>query len=530
VNSREPLDRPTVGCSVVTCGYLPYARVLAESFREHNPEAEFAVLLVDDPDEQVGPDEPFTVLRPAEIGVLPGELNLRGLMYTPTELVCSLRPALLRHLLRRGASSAILMDADGLVCGDLQPIARLACKHGTVFTPHLLSPHPPPQGEDSLELVQIRYGVMNGGLLAVGPASTTFLDWLDARLARHCVNSPEHGLYLDQRWLDLAVGLFPSHVLKDLGSNVMCLNLHDRDVVWDGDRPAMPGAPLRYFHFLLGFDPEHPEHLCDERFAHRWLPYLDDRPGATRLAREYARRLLAHDAVRTRRRPQHFDVLPHGGAVDRHMRAAYRHGVIDAELAGAPLPPNPFDDGDSDALLRWLAEPCGDRYEDAGLSRYNRAIRDIRPDLVAAFPLVPGEHTQRFLDWVDSELDGAWMREYATGSLAAARIAGALRVDRRMREMYREELARAAEAQTSAPPSPYSSESASAFLAWLREPQHGASPGCGVSRYLLRVRSERAELLDAFADVPGRDTAAYLAWVTAEAAQPGVDVPPELTP
>jgi hypothetical protein len=415
-NDRESAAT-TVGCSVITSSYLPYARVLAESFHEHNAGARFVVLLVDDHEQRIGQDEPFRVVRPDDIGISEYELDLRGLMYTPTELVCSLRPALLRHLLAEGASAAILMDADGYIYGDLQPIAERARLSGTLLTPHFLVAHPPPGAWDSLELVQIRYGVMNGGFLAVGPQSMAFLDWLDTRLERHCVNVPELGLYLDQRWLDLAVALFPHEVLKDPGCNVMCLNLHYRDVMWHEDRPRMPDGPLRYFHFLLGFDPEHPERICNQEFARRWLPYLDERPGALRLAREYAQRLLAHGSVQARSGPQHYDTLPGGQAVDRHIRAAYRRGVIEAELSNGPLPPNPFYDGDTDGLLRWLMEPCGAGPGDAGLSRYRRAIRDLRPDLVAAFPFVPGEHTRGFLAWLAAERGGEWMRLYTTEAL-----------------------------------------------------------------------------------------------------------------
>jgi hypothetical protein len=413
----EDAPRLLVGCSVITCGYLPYARVLAESFREHNPGADFVVLLVDDVEHRVGHGEPFRVLRPSEIGISAYELDVRGLMYTPTELVCSLRPALLRHLLGMGTDAVILMDADGYVCGDLQPIGDRARSIGTLFTTHFLAPHAAPGAEDSLELVQIRYGVMNGGFVAVGQKSISFLDWLDERLARHCINAPERGLYLDQRWLDLAVALFPHEVLRDPGCNVMCLNLHYRDVLWDEDRPRMPEGPLRYFHFLLAFDPEHPERLCHELFAEQWLPYLSERPGAVRLAREYAQRLLAHGSVQARRSPQHYEVLPGGQPVDRHIRAAYRRGVIEAESTASPLPPNPFSDSDIDALLAWLVESC-DRH--AGLSRYVRAIRDIRPDLAAVFPRVPGEDTPRFLAWIEAERDGDWMRQYATAVLVAS--------------------------------------------------------------------------------------------------------------
>jgi hypothetical protein len=526
--SKRTSAAATVGCSVVTCGYLPYARVLAESFREHNPGADFAILLVDDHDQVVGRDEPFRVIRPEEIGITPEELDMRGLMYAPTELVCSLRPALLRHLLATGADAAILMDADGCVYGDLGPVADLARNSGTVLSPHFHDPHPPPVAEDSLELLQIRYGVMNGGFMAAGSKSDSFLEWLDHRLARHCLNAPERGLYLDQRWLDLAVSLFPTAVLRDPGCNVMCLNLQHRDVEWRGDRPSMRDGPLRYFHFLLAFDPEHPEHICDERFAQRWLPYLDERPGARRLAREYAQRLLASGYLAAKQGPQYYEVLPDGSGIDRHMRAAYRRGVLEAELTGAQPPPNPFRDGDSAALLGWLADEATDEVSDAGLSRYRRAIHDLRPDLVAAFPRVPGVDTERFLSWIDAESDGDWMRQHATGSLVSSLIAGRIPIDHRIRHLYREALRSSGALGTDRPPSPFAADTSGAFLAWLREAPHGSADG--VSRYLLQVRAERAELVAAFPDVPGNDDEGYLAWLKAEASRPGVDVPRELLP
>lgn len=521
-----------VGGSVITTGYLPYARVVAESFHEHNGDADFVVLLVDDQGRHMSADEPFRVVRPSDIGISSYEMDVRGLMYTPTELVCSLRPAFLRYLLNEGAETVILMDTDGCVYGDLQPVAGRARSNGTVLSPHFLVPHPSPGAEDSLELVQIRYGVVNGGFLAVSPSSMTFVEWLHARLARHCINAPEQGLYLDQRWLDLAMALFPHEILTDPGTNVMCLNLHYRDVVWDGDHPSMPEGPLRYFHFLLGFDAEHPEHICDSRFAHKWLPYLDERPGAGRLAYEYAQRLLKHGAVQARQRPQHYDALPGGQPIDRHMRAAYRRGVIEAEIAASTLPPNPFSDGDADGLLRWLAEPCGDPLADVGLSRYTRAIRDIRPDLVVAFPSVPGEHSQGFLAWIDAEREGDWMRQYATDALVTPRIAETVRVDRRMRELYREALRQSRDqcGGIPEPPSPYSDDTAPAFLDWLREAEQVGVSDASVSRYLLRVWAERPDLLAAFPEVPGVDTERYLAWVAAEANEPGVDIPHELLP
>jgi hypothetical protein len=202
--------------------------------------------------------------------------------------------------------------------------------------------------------------------------------------------------------------MFGAELVNDPGCNVMCLNLNDRDISWAGDRPSVSGVPLRYFHFLLAFDPRRPEQLCDERFADAWLPYLSERPGAMRLAAEYAEQLLRHGYLQTLGHAQHYERLPDGTVVDRHMRSGYRAGVLRAEQGEAPLPPNPFDGETVESFIAYLLTP-----DEHGLSPYVTAIRRLRADLTAFFPRVPGEETERYLRWIDAERSSDWARAYA---------------------------------------------------------------------------------------------------------------------
>jgi hypothetical protein len=98
----------------------------------------------------------------------------------------------------------------------------------------------------------------NLGFLAVSrhPSLATFLTWWKDKLEFRCVVDIERGLFVDQKWMDLAPGLFDDvAILRHAGYNVAYWNLRQRAmVVEDGGQIAVNGQPLRFFHFS-GVDP-----------------------------------------------------------------------------------------------------------------------------------------------------------------------------------------------------------------------------------------------------------------------------------
>jgi hypothetical protein len=338
-------------CTVIARNFLAHARVLAASLAEHDPDVRCSVLIVDG-SEELDAHEPFSVLTPGEIGIDERELARRATMYDARGLVSSTKPRLLSALLAREPGAVVLLDADGCLYASLAGVGDLAEAHSLVLSPHLHEPAPL-GAEIGIEQIVLKAGVMNGGLVAVAPGAEPFLDWWAQRTERHCIEDASRGLLLAQLWLTLAPVLFEHHVLADRGCNVMGWNLYSRDVIWARDRASIDATPLRHFHFLGGFDPEHPERLCPDLRADQFWPLLEERPGVARLTRDYAARLLTAGFHETRAWARAHSSLAAVASLEPWMRAAYRSALMTAERDGAEQPPNPIEHGEA-AFTRWL--------------------------------------------------------------------------------------------------------------------------------------------------------------------------------
>src|SRR6266508_4168807 len=129
-----------VFCSVVTRNHLPQARVIAESLAEHHDGARLRLLIVDDLEAAVGTGETFDALTRSEVGLSDEELYRRAAMYSPRELVSSLKGIVLRGVLAEVRQPVVLLDVDMLAFGAIDDVFSLAERHSLVLTPHTSIP------------------------------------------------------------------------------------------------------------------------------------------------------------------------------------------------------------------------------------------------------------------------------------------------------------------------------------------------------------------------------------------------------
>ncbi len=384
-------------CTIIARNYLPYARVLAESFREHHPNARFTVLILDGVEDL---DEPFEVLGPYEIGIEPGELRRMAMIYDITELSTAVKPWLLRTLLDRGAEAAVYFDPDIAIYQPLDDIGVLAQKHSIVLTPHTTEPIPDDGCLPDYSMI-MHAGVYNLGFIGVGAGATPFLDWWSNRLSRDCLIASDQALFVDQRWVDMVPSLFEHFILLDPGCNVAYWNLHARQLRRNGDLYEVNGEPLRFFHFS-GYKPDKPHVLSyhdSTRPGVRPRILLSRNPDLAQLCSEYGRRVLANGFGKEKKAVYEFDRLPGGIAIDARMRRLFRDELLAAERHGRPLPPDPFDPAMTASFLDWLCEPFK-KGRKTGVSRYAYALYSERPDLQKTFPDVLGSDATRYNEWL----------------------------------------------------------------------------------------------------------------------------------
>lgn len=522
-------------CTIIASNYLAFARVLAASLRRHHPGVPCYVGLVDDPDGRFDPAaEPFPVVPLGALGLpRPDDMCFR---YDVLELCTAVKPFLLRRLIEKGHAHVVYLDPDVRVYGPLAPVFAALATAPLVLTPHLTEP-----AGDERERTMLRMGAYNLGFagVAAGAETDRLLAWWAERCETRCLAEPDRGLFVDQKWMDLAPGLIEgARVLRDPGLNVAYWNLARRPLTGTAAEPRAAGAPLAFFHWS-GFDPLRPALLSRHD------------GGATRtageplaaMALEYSSELLEAGHQQSTGWAYGHARFRDGHPIDRALRRLY-----------AEQPPgrfrDPFAAEPQNAFLRWALTPeRGDLAPLAarlsglwrggsrlgrtrswlreglarvpGLAPLARGILSSRADLADAFSDArSADDRRRFLRWLASDgvtqahLKPAWCAAWLNGASdgAAARC---------LIDAYdaRPELA------SRFPAAFVAEHDAPAFREWLRE--HGAALA-GEEQLgdwdrlfedepvaaLRRIYDARPDVRDAFPDAfgwPGDPR--FLAWL-----------------
>lgn len=343
-------------CTIVAQNYLPYARVLAASFLAHHPEGSVDVLVVDD-ERAGGPRSEGSVryLGPFDIGLSRTEVHAMATIYDVTEYATALKPWLLESLLAGDDVPVTYLDPDIRVYAPLDVVLDSVAVEGICFTPHTTRPMP----RDGLlpdERDILLSGTYNLGFVSVDRRALGFLRWWQERLRRDCLHDVARGLFVDQRWVDLAVHYFRYESLRDEGCNVAYWNVDQRplsqaDGVWRAG-----SGPLRFFHFS-GYRPENSAVLSRHHVSSARLD-----PQSTEslqvLCQEYTAALTAAGYSAQGMGRYGYAQSLDGVLLTRTLRRRYR----DELLSGAALP-DPFDRAQVGAFRSWSRRTTSLRHQ-----------------------------------------------------------------------------------------------------------------------------------------------------------------------
>ncbi len=381
--------------TIAARNYLAQARVALRSYLDHHPDGRGYVLVLDGlpPGVEPGIDR-VHVVPPEEIAAL-GDPGFR-FKYGVTELATAVKPALLSLLLHHyGEEEVVYLDPDVLVLRRFDEIRAPLSDGGFVLTPQLLAPLPM-DGLSPNETDLLIGGVHNLGFLAVrrGHEVDAMLGWWGERLRDGCRDNPMQGLFVDQKWMDLAPSYFASAVLlRDPTYNVAQWNLGERKVERIGERWAVAGRPIAFFHFST-LDP------VEGAFRPRDQNRTSIEPGTPLddLVADYRARLGAAGLEECRTWEYGYGRFSDGRRVPDLLRGVYLR-LDEARRADFA---DPFRSGES-SFVEWA---CTRDLSAGGLSPLLDALYEARPDARAVFPDPRGVHRRAFVRWARTSAAG----------------------------------------------------------------------------------------------------------------------------
>lgn len=297
--------------SIISPNYRAYARVLMASVQRHHPDWDRFVLLVGGSSSE---DEAFTTV-PLEALPLPHPRRFT-FRYTILELNTAVKPWMFAHLFARGYDRVVYLDPDIVVFSPLAELDALPADTFLTLTPHLTGFIGDDRDHPS-ERAILQAGAYNLGFLSVQrqPSLDAFLGWWKEKLEFDCVADVARGLFVDQKWIDLAPGLFPGvTILRHDGWNVAYWNLRQRTV----SGSTVNGRPLRFFHFS-GVDPTQPKLVS--RYDTLRLADVGD---AAKLIEDYAAALRAAGHTSSWKAPYAFGSFTDGTPLRDAVRVNYR--------------------------------------------------------------------------------------------------------------------------------------------------------------------------------------------------------------
>ncbi len=245
-------------CTIISKNYLPQARTLFKSLAARHPGIPFYVLLVDRLDGYFEPGrESFKVVALDQLEI--PNLPAMSFQYNILEFNTAVKPYLLRYLFKTtGAQKLIYLDPDIFVYRPLDLIFGLLDTNNAVVIPHLLNLDI--EKQDPMEIIVMQCGTYNLGFIALRQSGVTdkFLKWWCRRMENGCFSAPSEGLFVDQKWVDLAVGMYEKfYILQEPGYNVAYWGLRQRAISRASGGYEADGKPLVFFHFS-GYDPHKP--------------------------------------------------------------------------------------------------------------------------------------------------------------------------------------------------------------------------------------------------------------------------------
>ena len=300
------------------CGnYIPKAKSLAQSVKQHIPDATFVLSLLENeiPDYFADSSEFDRIILAKDSGF--SNFNRFIFKHTIVEASTAVKAQVLKHLLEvfPDEDKFIYLDPDILVYSDFVELREALDNHSIIVCPHLLN-----SGNVDMEVSCLQHGVYNLGFLALarGQNANAFLDWWAERLFWFCFDDMSRGIFTDQKWVDLAPSFFDVYIFKHHGYDFATWSLKDSIMSEEDGSFFVDNQDLRFIHFS-GIDSGTIDWAIEQ--------WLNDQPNSPfrKLYREYTMILEKNGQSKIGKAPWSYNSYQSGKKVSNRVRRAIRN-------------------------------------------------------------------------------------------------------------------------------------------------------------------------------------------------------------
>lgn len=374
----------------ITTNYLPKARVLANSVKKNCENSWFILVICDDlPSKFNLEEEPFDEVWDIESLGLPVEnLNMWIFQHTVVELCTAVKGQAMLNMLNK-YEKCVYLDPDMVVFDNLKELECLLDNHDVILTPHVTHREEEDQHIRNNEIASLRYGTYNLGFLAVkkGENGLEFTKWWRDRLCKYCFDDIPTGLFTDQKWIDLAPGLFDGiYILRDPSYNVATWNITWRNVSLSEGRYKVNDIDLKIYHFS-GFDSGAQEMMLKMNG--------EDNKTLWELRENYIIEQAKNGQEELGKMKGKFDMFDNGEIISKEMRILMRNRL---DLQEYFKEKNPFCATGEKSYYNWYRNNASFEFDGAILDEKTRRILELENEITRLRKIIsPLQHIKKIL-------------------------------------------------------------------------------------------------------------------------------------
>lgn len=239
--------------------YLPFAITLGKSIKEFLPGSRFIIGLVDRINSDIVYESlgDFEFLPCFKLGFAEFDSMLHS--YNIIEFNTAVKPFYFEYLFNTypDVDHIFYLDPDLVFYQSPELMNNEWGDAEILLTPNLIYASDKPS---TGELASLRHGMYNLGFIGLkrGEESYRLINWWEERLTIHCRIDKCNGIFVDQKWIDLAPLFFDRiKYIKHPGWNMAWWNFNERNLLRNSESYSVNQSdiPLVFFHFS-GFKPE----------------------------------------------------------------------------------------------------------------------------------------------------------------------------------------------------------------------------------------------------------------------------------